>query len=195
MSHGGGKPRTAEAASTVPRAACVGGLHPPYEVLVSGLRSLGDRDGFHADAHGAREQVDHPFRVVREAARVEAGADRRVLRRAQLVLAEHPVDRAAVPEATGPRFRRPAGKPGFRIEEDRARCGIGFQQHLRRHPAPPRRAAASDASMRARSAALPSNGRCRWCLSLNSGFRPDTGLPCRLREVRCWPIAERPVSG
>ena len=31
MSHGGGKPRTAEAAATVPRAACVGGLHPPYK--------------------------------------------------------------------------------------------------------------------------------------------------------------------
>ena len=30
MRRGGGKPQIAEAASTVPRAACVGGLHPPY---------------------------------------------------------------------------------------------------------------------------------------------------------------------
>jgi hypothetical protein len=30
MSDGGGKPRTAKAPPTVPRAACVRGLHPPY---------------------------------------------------------------------------------------------------------------------------------------------------------------------
>jgi hypothetical protein len=40
MSDGGGRPRTAKAAPTVPRAACVGGLHPPGRRSRSMLRSL-----------------------------------------------------------------------------------------------------------------------------------------------------------
>ena len=58
MRHDGGTPLIAAAASTVPRAACVGGFHPPYN-RQCGLRSPTDSRSF-VNRLG-RDRVKHDF--------------------------------------------------------------------------------------------------------------------------------------
>ena len=83
------------------------------------------------DPADAGQQVDHLFLVVGKAVGVELLADGGVLGFLFLVLVEHPINRAAVAEAIGPRFRRHTGERGFAVERDDAGGRVGAQQRFR----------------------------------------------------------------